>query len=51
LRKRSFTQAEVAKIFSGNILRVMRKAEAVARGQSSSARLGDPGATPRRASP
>src|SRR5919204_4173343 len=51
LRKRGFSQRDVAKIFSGNILRVMRKAEAVARGQSSSARLGDPGATPRRASP
>jgi membrane dipeptidase len=31
LRKRGFTQAEVAKIFSGNILRVMRAAEKAAR--------------------
>ncbi|HET9753254.1 MAG TPA: dipeptidase [Myxococcales bacterium] len=30
LRKRGFSQAEVAKIFSGNILRVMRAAEKVA---------------------
>ena len=31
LRKRGFTQTEVAKIFSGNILRVLRAAEKVAR--------------------
>jgi membrane dipeptidase len=30
LRKRGFTQAEVAKIFSGNILRVMRAVEKIA---------------------
>jgi membrane dipeptidase len=30
LRKRGFTQADVAKIFSGNILRVMRAAEKIA---------------------
>jgi len=41
LRKRGFSQAEVAKIFSGNILRVMRQAEAVAR--SSSVRPDGPG--------
>jgi membrane dipeptidase len=34
LRKRGFSQAEVVKIFSGNILRVMRRAEAVARSSS-----------------
>ena len=38
LRKRGFSQADVAKIFSGNILRVMRTAEAVAREQSPSLR-------------
>jgi len=32
LRKRGFTQAQVAKIFSGNVLRVMRAAEKVAAG-------------------
>jgi len=32
LRKRGFTQAEVAKIFSGNVLRVMRAAEKIAVG-------------------
>jgi membrane dipeptidase len=42
LRKRGFSQADVAKIYSGNILRVMRKAEAVSREQSSSLRPGDP---------
>ena len=42
LRKRGFSQAEVAKIFSGNILRVMRQAEAVARAQSASVRSDDP---------
>jgi len=42
LRKRGFSQAEVAKIFSGNILRVMRAAETVARGQSSSVQPGGP---------
>jgi membrane dipeptidase len=30
LRKRGFSQAEVAKIFSGNVLRVMRAAERIA---------------------
>jgi membrane dipeptidase len=40
LRKRGFSQPEVGKIFSGNILRVMRQAEAVAR--SSSVRADDP---------
>jgi membrane dipeptidase len=34
LQKRGFTQREVAKIFSGNILRVMRAAEAVAAGST-----------------
>jgi len=34
LRKRGFTQAEVAKVFSGNVLRVMRAAEKIAAGPS-----------------
>ncbi len=34
LRKRGFSQADVAKIFSGNILRVMSTAEVVARSSS-----------------
>jgi len=42
LRKRGFTQAEVGRIFSGNVLRVMRAAEAVARAQGPSLRSGGP---------
>jgi membrane dipeptidase len=38
LRKRGFTRAEVAKIFSGNILRVMRAAEKVARAATAPSR-------------
>src|SRR5437762_3457071 len=34
LRKRGFSQAEVAKVFSGNVLRVMRAAEKIAAGPS-----------------